>query len=90
MWLNMQCVCVCVCAVSYTHLDVYKRQVITTHWKLPSSTKKTKDFPSEINTFYKDFNIKVENLRMELKRRLVQTILHPTHTEQRTNLIFKD
>ena len=21
------CVCVCVCAVSYTHLDVYKRQV---------------------------------------------------------------
>ena len=20
------CVCVCVCAVSYTHLDVYKRQ----------------------------------------------------------------
>ena len=23
------CVCVCVCAVSYTHLDVYKRQVYT-------------------------------------------------------------
>ena len=23
------CVCVCVCAVSYTHLDVYKRQI---HW----------------------------------------------------------
>ena len=22
------CVCVCVCAVSYTHLDVYKRQVV--------------------------------------------------------------
>ena len=21
------CVCVCVCAVSYTHLDVYKRQI---------------------------------------------------------------
>ena len=21
------CMCVCVCAVSYTHLDVYKRQV---------------------------------------------------------------
>ena len=21
------CVCVCVCAVSYTHLDVYKRQM---------------------------------------------------------------
>ena len=23
------CVCVCVCAVSYTHLDVYKRQALT-------------------------------------------------------------
>ena len=23
------CVCVCVCAVSYTHLDVYKRQRIS-------------------------------------------------------------
>ena len=22
------CVCVCVCAVSYTHLDVYKRQIV--------------------------------------------------------------
>ena len=22
------CVCVCVCAVSYTHLDVYKRQFL--------------------------------------------------------------
>ena len=22
------CVCVCVCAVSYTHLDVYKRQTL--------------------------------------------------------------
>ena len=25
--LKCVCVCVCVCAVSYTHLDVYKRQV---------------------------------------------------------------
>ena len=25
---NFVCVCVCVCAVSYTHLDVYKRQGI--------------------------------------------------------------
>ena len=24
--LGKECVCVCVCAVSYTHLDVYKRQ----------------------------------------------------------------
>ena len=23
---TLRCVCVCVCAVSYTHLDVYKRQ----------------------------------------------------------------
>ena len=26
-FLVFQCVCVCVCAVSYTHLDVYKRQL---------------------------------------------------------------
>ena len=26
MWCVSLCVCVCVCAVSYTHLDVYKRQ----------------------------------------------------------------
>ena len=25
------CVCVCVCAVSYTHLDVYKRQTYICH-----------------------------------------------------------
>ena len=25
-FLDFVCVCVCVCAVSYTHLDVYKRQ----------------------------------------------------------------
>ena len=25
--LEYRCVCVCVCAVSYTHLDVYKRQL---------------------------------------------------------------
>ena len=27
MTTELVCVCVCVCAVSYTHLDVYKRQV---------------------------------------------------------------
>ena len=26
------CVCVCVCAVSYTHLDVYKRQRVKVMW----------------------------------------------------------
>ena len=37
------CVCVCVCAVSYTHLDVYKRQTVTSPsakcWWLFNSNK---------------------------------------------------
>ena len=28
MYIMCVCVCVCVCAVSYTHLDVYKRQYV--------------------------------------------------------------
>ena len=31
------CVCVCVCAVSYTHLDVYKRQSVLYHSALFTS-----------------------------------------------------
>ena len=28
LYFEQEYVCVCVCAVSYTHLDVYKRQVM--------------------------------------------------------------
>ena len=38
------CVCVCVCAVSYTHLDVYKRQRLQR--TAPGTKATVKDYTS--------------------------------------------
>ena len=53
--------------VSYTHLDVYKRQIVYNEWKKPEDVKKV------IVKLYKKDNLAL-NLRNVLKRHLGREI----------------